>query len=226
MSDDNYDEYFYRVDNQFAGLNINGSSSKEWSSSCRCRDDECGDSSLYEKMSITFEYVSGDGMNNGGNFVYARTLYIDSACTEVSEIQDDEGSAEGEYYLQPEHVIDYENGEYILASYLYFDSTIPLSANSDNCFSYTIEDSGEEVDMFNCEAGTMVLIDGQLMFDEGDNSKQAYYDEQYYFESASEFESEFNEHDGAGGFVLSKVFDGEPYAFPFEIQREKGTSII
>ena len=67
----------------------------------------------------------------------------------------------------------------------------------------------------------MVLIDGQLMLDEGDNSKQAYYDEQYEFESASEFESEFEEHDGAGGFVFSKIFDGRPYAYPFEIHRDK-----
>jgi hypothetical protein len=221
LADEDYNDYFYKVDNQFAGINLNNTSSKNWSSSCRCRDHECGDSSLYEKMTISFEYVSGDGMSNGGNFTYARTLYVDDACTKESEIQDDEGSAEGEYYFQPEHIITYENGEYILASYLYLDSNLPLSANSDNCFSYTIEDSGEEVEKFNCEAGLMVLIDGQLMLDEGDNNKQAYYDDQYEFENASEFENQFNEHDGAGGFVFSKLFDEIPYKFPFEIHAEK-----
>ena len=101
-------------------------------------------------MSITFEYVSGAGMRNGGPTLELYTLIVHVLRSRKFKMKK---AVVGEYYLQPEHIITYENGEYVLASYLYFDSNLPLSANSDNCFSYTIEGSGEEVEMFNCEAG-------------------------------------------------------------------------
>jgi hypothetical protein len=210
LDNPDYEEYFYPIDDLSLPNALHGTTDKLWNSACRCRDDICGENSLYEKMSVAFF--------NDGSFSYERYLYVDDQCSVESDIQDDESDAIGFYYLRPEYSIMKDNGEYVLASYLYLDSNLPLSANSDNCFEYI---NDEQETMYNCEAGLLIMVDGQIMLEEGDNNDQAYYEDQYNFENGDEFVEEFQQHEGAGGIIFSRLFEGQRELFPFELAAQK-----